>query len=67
MLAFVVSTNATFAYPSNAMVKVGIMDSGYTTVEKKNVSIYGTEDCVITDSVTKNVILKLPKGKFLNV
>lgn len=67
MLAFVVSTNATFAYPSNAMVKVGIMDSGYTTVEKKNVSIYGTEDCVITDSVTKNAILKLPKGKFLNV
>ena len=28
-----------FAYPSNAMVNVGIMDAKYTTVEKTSVDI----------------------------
>ena len=37
----------TLAYPSNAMVNVGIMDSKYTTVEKTTVTIYGTDDVTI--------------------
>jgi SpoIID/LytB domain protein len=55
------------AYPSNAMVKVGIMDSGYTTVEKTSVTVYGTEDCVIKDSSNSEDYITLPKGKYLTI
>ena len=55
------------AYPSNAMVKVGIMDSGYKTVEKNTVTIYGTEECILFDNVSREEGIRLPKGKFLTI
>ncbi len=54
----------TFAYPSNAMVSVGIMDSKYTTVEKTEVTIYGTEDVIIK---TKDCDIELAKDNFAEV
>ncbi|MCD8378178.1 MAG: SpoIID/LytB domain-containing protein [Candidatus Gastranaerophilales bacterium] len=56
-----------FAYPSNAMVKVGIMDSKYTTVERNSVSIYGTGSCIVTGNNTKEEFIKLDTGKILNI
>lgn len=56
-----------FSYPSNAMVKVCIMDSKYTTTEKTDVTIYGTERLFVTNPRTKEEILALDGGKFLTV
>ncbi|MCM1265318.1 MAG: SpoIID/LytB domain-containing protein [Candidatus Gastranaerophilales bacterium] len=55
------------AYPSNAMVKVGIMDNAYKTVERTSVTIYGTEECIIKDNENTEDFIKLPKGKFLTI
>lgn len=55
-----------YCYPSNAMVKVCIMDQKYTTTEKTDITIYGTEELVIRDN-KNNEILHLPQGKFLSV
>ena len=56
-----------YSYPSNAMVRVGIMDSDYKTVEKTEVALYGTNELVVTDAKTKEEVFKVPKGSFLNV
>lgn len=48
---------STFAYPSNAMVSVGIMDSKYTTVEKTSVTIYGTDDVTIKTKDSEKELL----------
>ena len=53
-----VSTSISFAYPSNAMVNVCIMDSKYTTVEKESVEIYGTEDAIIKTKDSEIPLLK---------
>lgn len=49
---------STYAYPSNAMVNVGIMDAKYTTVEKPSVAIYGTEEALIKAPDCEIEILK---------
>lgn len=64
LLLAVFSCTMTYAYPSNAMVSVGIMDSKYTTVEKTIVTIYGTEDATIK---TKDGDIELPKDDFAEV
>lgn len=60
-------TSKVNAYPSNAMVKVGIMDNAYTTVERTSVTIYGTDECIIKDSENGEDSIKLPKGKLLTI
>ena len=55
------------AYPSNAIVRVGIMDEKYTTVEKSEITIYGTEGLVVNDISTKSELLNLSEGKFLTI
>jgi len=60
-------TGVANAYPSNAMVRVGIMDSKYSTVEKTSISIYATEEYNVLKSDTKQEILKLGKGQFLDI
>lgn len=59
--------NSVQAYPSNAMVKVGIMDQNYTTVEKSEVTLYGTDEIKIIDFHTKEPVLNLESGKFFNI
>lgn len=56
-----------FAYPSNAIVRVGIMDQKYTTTEKTNVTLYGTEDTIISVLKTKKELLRLPQGKYFTI
>ena len=55
------------AYPSNSMVKVGIMDNAYKTVERTSVTIYGTDECIIKDNENNQDYITLPKGKFLTI
>ena len=55
------------AYPSNSIVRVGIMDEKYTTVEKSEITIYGTEGLVVKDIDTKSEVLNLSVGKFLTI
>lgn len=55
------------SYPSNAMVRVCIMDDKYTTVEKSEVTIYGTEDIIVYDTKTKDELLNIESGKFLTI
>ena len=66
MIFTVFTPKIAFGYPSNAMVKVGIMDSKYTTVEKTDITIYGTDELIIRDN-KNNEILHLAQGKFLSV
>ena len=56
-----------YSYPSNAMVKVGIMDEKYTTTEKSEITIYGTEQITVINPKTKEEILSLDGGKYLTV
>lgn len=56
-----------YSYPSNAIVKVGIMDEKYTTTEKSEVTVYGTEQINVINPKTKEEILSLEGGKFLTV
>ena len=67
VLGFVFSLNSVNAYPSNAMVKVAIMDEKYTTVEKSEVTLYGTEPLTVINPKTKEEILTLAEGKFLTI
>ncbi|MCR5266462.1 MAG: SpoIID/LytB domain-containing protein [Cyanobacteria bacterium RUI128] len=62
----VITPKTVYGYPSNSMVKVCIMDSKYTTTEKTDVTIYGTDELVIKDN-RNNEILHLPQGKFLSI
>ena len=55
------------AYPSNSMVKVGIMDNAYKTVKRTSVTIYGTDECIIKDNENNQDYITLPKGKFLTI
>ncbi len=66
ILAGILNTQTAYSYPSNAMVKVCIMDSKYTTTEKSDVTIYGTEELVVRDN-KNNEILHLPQSKFLSI
>lgn len=54
----------TYAYPSNAMVNVGIMDAKYTTVEKTTVTVYATENAIIK---TKDGDINLQKDNFAEI
>ena len=56
-----------YSYPSNAMVKVGIMDENYRTVEKTEVTVYGTEQMTVTDMKNKDEILSVESGKYLTI
>ena len=56
-----------YAYPSNAIVRVGIMDQKYSTVEKTEVTIYGTNEIVISDFSTKEEIARIPDGAELKI
>lgn len=56
----------TYGYPSNAIVRVGIMDEKYTTVEKSSVTIYGTDKLVVL-TPKKEEIFTLEGGKYLTV
>ena len=56
-----------YSYPSNAMVKVGIMDENYRTVEKTEVTLYGTEQMTVTDMKNKDEILSVESGKYLTI
>ena len=56
-----------FSYPSNAMVRVGIMDSAYKTVDRTEVDLYGTNDLIVIDSKTKEEVFRVPAGTFLNI
>lgn len=55
-----------YAYPSNAFVRVGIMDNKYTTTEHKFETFYGTEEVIIS-SKTNNEILRLPTGYLFDI
>ena len=66
ILVGILNTQTAYSYPSNAMVKVCIMDSKYTTTEKSDVTIYGTEELVVRDN-KNNEILHLPQSKFLSI
>lgn len=55
------------AYPSNAMVKVGIMDQKFTTVEKSEVTIYSTTELVLSDLKTKSELARIPQGANLKI
>ena len=55
------------AYPSNAMVKVGIMDQKFTTVEKTEVTIYSTTELVLSDTKTKSELARIPQGANLKI
>lgn len=55
------------AYPSNATVRVGIMDEKYSTVEKSTVTIYGTNEIILSNLHTKEELLRLPQSKFLTI
>lgn len=59
-----------FAYPSNAMVNVGIMDAKYTTVEKTSVDIYGTEGVIVKTNdynISENGEISVPKDNYVRV
>ena len=56
-----------FSYPSNSMVRVGIMDNRYTTVEKSKVTVYGTDEITVFDTKTKEEYFSLPRGKYLDI
>ena len=56
-----------YSYPSNVMVKVGIMDENYRTVEKTEVTVYGTEQMTVTDMKNKDEILSVESGKYLTI
>lgn len=64
LLLVVFGCTTTYAYPSNAMVNVGIMDEKYATVEKTTVAIYGTEDATIK---TKDGDIDLLKDNYAEV
>ena len=66
-LAAVFCSIPTYSYPSNAMVKVGIMDQKYTTVEKSEVTIYGSNQIIVTNPKTKEEILSLGSGQYLTI
>ena len=66
ILVGILNTQTAYSYPSNAMVKVCIMDSKYTTTEKTDVTLYGTEELVVRDN-KNNEILHLPQSKFLSI
>lgn len=56
-----------YSYPSNAIVKVGIMDQSYKTVERSEVTIYGTDAIIVTDFKTKEPIISIEGGKYLTI
>lgn len=56
-----------FGYPSNAMVRVCIMDNNYRSVEKTFVTIYGTSDIILKDCITKREILHLQPNTPLDI
>ena len=68
-LGFILLLNpvTTYSYPSNAMVRVGIMDEKYTTVEKSEVTLYGTDEVFVNDIKTKDRILNLEGGKYITI
>ncbi len=59
--------NISYTYPSNAMVKVAIMDSKYTTVEKSEIVLYATSDMIVSDLKTKEELGIIPKGAELKI
>jgi len=56
-----------YAYPSNAMVKVGIMDQKYTTTEKSEISVYSTSEMILTDLKTKEELGRIPPNTELKI
>jgi SpoIID/LytB domain protein len=60
----IISVPVVFGYPSNSMVNVCIMDKNYSTIEKDNIVIYGTEDSIIK---TVDSEISLLKGKYVQV
>lgn len=56
-----------YSYPSNAMVRVGIMDSNYKTVDKTEITLYGTSDLIVTDAKTNEEVFRAPTGSFMNI
>lgn len=67
LLIGLICANPVLAYPSNSVVRVGIMDQKYTTVEKSEVVIYGTKELVLTDFATKEEIARIPEGAELQI
>ena len=67
LTGIILKSSAVYSYPSNSMVKVGIMDKKYTTTEKSEVTIYGTEQITVLNPKTKEEILNLEGGKYLTV
>lgn len=56
-----------YSYPSNAMVKVCIMDANYKTTDKTEVTLYGTNALVISDMKTKEEVFRVPAGSYLTI
>ena len=67
LIGIILCGNIAFAYPSNSMIRVCIMDSKYTTVEKTDVTIYGTDEIIIHDTKDKNEYFRIPKSQYLNI
>ena len=57
----------TFAYPSNSMVRVGIMDEKYTTVEKTNITVYSTSEIIMYDIDKQEELATIPGGAELRI